>query len=67
MTMISEKTLCYVRTNLTKTQYKYWYDYYIKEMKLQQIADKYHVHITTVSKTIINARKRLNERYGKGV
>ena len=67
MIVVSEKTLCYVRTNLTKTQYKYWYDYYINGMKLQQIADMYHVHITTVSKVLINARKRLNERYGKVV
>lgn len=67
MKVISDKTLCYVQNNLTKTQYKYWYDYYIGEMKLQQIALKYGVHITTVSKVLINARKRLNVQYGKGV
>lgn len=67
MTVITEKTLCYVRTNLTRTQYKYWYDYYIKGMTQQEIADYYKVHFTTVSKVLIKARKRLNERYGKAV
>ena len=65
MNAVSEKTLWYVRSNLTKTQYKYWYDYYIVGMKMQQIATKYAVHITTVSKVLINARKRLNDQYGK--
>lgn len=45
---------------LTRTQYKYWVEYYYNGMNLREISEKYGVHITTVSKVMQNARKRYN-------
>ena len=64
---VSEQTLKYFRLYMTKTQYKYWYDYYVNDMKLVDISIKYDVHITTVCKVLKNARQRINAFYGKAV
>ena len=50
----------YLRGVLTKTQYKYWCDYYYNDMTLAEISIKYDVHITTVCRVMKNARKRFD-------
>lgn len=52
---------------LTKTQYKYWVEYFDNDMTLSDIAIKYDVHITTICHVLKNARKRIDEKYGKMV
>lgn len=54
-----------VRAILTKTQYKYWVEYYYNDMNIEEIARKYNVHFTTVSRVLINARRRFM-KYEKG-
>ena len=54
-----------MKLHLTKTQYNYWYDYYVENMTLADISIKYDKHITTVCKVLKNARKRLETVYGK--
>lgn len=56
---MDKKTLVFMQNMLTKTQYKYWYAYYVLDMSLQEIADEYGVHITTVSHVLNNARTRM--------
>lgn len=63
MIYVKEATLTYFRTVLTRTQYKYWYSYYVEEKTLAQISIENDVHITTVCRVMKNARKRLNEAY----
>lgn len=46
---------------LTKTQYKYWVDYFDNNLTLSEISIKYNVHITTVCHTLKKARKRIIE------
>ena len=60
-------TTIQLKTVLTKTQYKYWVDYFDNDMTLAEIALKYDVHITSVCHVIKNAKKRLNMAYGKAV
>lgn len=60
-------TTMQLKTILTKTQYKYWVDYFDNDMTLAEIALKYDVHITSVCHVIKNAKKRLNAEYGKAV
>ena len=60
-------TTMQLKTILTKTQYKYWVDYFDNDMTLAEIALKYGVHITSVCHVIKNAKKRLNTAYGKAV
>ena len=67
---LSQSFVDYIRTVLTKTQYKYWYDYIINDMTLTDISIKYDVHITTVCRVVKNARRRINAAYSllvKGV
>ena len=52
-------TTMQLKTVLTKTQYKYWVDYFDNDMTLAEIALKYDVHITSVCHVIKNAKKRL--------
>lgn len=56
---ISEHTVRMMKHVLTKTQFRYWYDYYINDMKLSDISIAYDVHITTVCHVLKNARKRV--------
>ena len=62
---ISHDTVQKMKLYLTKRQFLYWYDYYVNNMKLAEISIRYDVHITTVSKVLKNARKRLETAYGK--
>lgn len=48
-----------IRAILTKTQYKYWVEYYKNDLSLADIALKYNVHITTVCHVMKNAQKRI--------
>lgn len=57
----NEQYLLLVYNTLTKKQYSYYYDYYVRNMTQEEIANKYGVHITTVGKVLKNARKRLIE------
>lgn len=61
---MTKEMLMIARNALTKTQYNYWYAYYVLDMNLQGIADEYGVHITTVSHVLNNARRRLFTMYG---
>lgn len=60
-------TTMQLKTILTKTQYKYWVDYFDNDMTLAEIALKYDVHMTSVCHVIKNAKKRLNAACGKAV
>lgn len=64
---ISEYEVRKMKNALTKRQFTYWYDYYVNDMILADIATMHGVHITTVCKVLQNARKRLNSLYGKAV
>ena len=54
-----------LRSILTKTQYKYWVEYYDNDRTLADISIMYDVHITTVCKVMKNARKRILQANGK--
>lgn len=56
---MKKEMLMLAQNALTKTQYKYWYAYYVLDLNLQDIATEYGVHITTVSHVLNNARRRL--------
>lgn len=57
----------WLETNLTKTQYTYYMEYYDNNLTLADISIKYDVHITTVCRVLKNARRRINAAYGKEV
>lgn len=61
--MLTSETM---RGILTKTQYKYWCDYYYNDMTLAEISIKYDVHITSVCHVLKNARRRFIA-YERGV
>ena len=65
MKIVSKETREFMRANLTKTQYNYWYAYYVLDKTLAEISIDYDVHISTVCHVLKNARKRLNSIYGK--
>lgn len=56
----------WLQSVLTKTQYLYWIEYYINNLKLADISIKYDVHITTVCRVLKNARKRIDSAVQKG-
>lgn len=62
---VSELAVNVCKMNLTKTQFKYWYEYYVNGLRLVDISIKYDVHITTVCKVLKNARVRIQAAYEK--
>lgn len=62
---MNKNSIAFVRNTLTKTQFRYWYDYYVNDMSLADISIAYDVHISTVCHVLTNARKRLNAVYGE--
>ncbi len=52
-----------IEEQLTETQKKYIVKYYYEGMTLAEIASEYSVEVSTVSRTIARARKRLIEAF----
>jgi len=57
-----------LRTELTPCQQAYVERYYLRQMRMQDIAEELGVNISTVSRTLKRARTRLQRclRYGGG-